>query len=156
MGGMNRLYLLIAFVALTIMPASANSLAALQWEKRPLLLFAQSRSDAGLDKQMELLRERRPDLAERDMLVLVTQGTQDTIAAIGYTALPGGTARDLRERFKPGSKGMTVILVGKDGAEKGRWSQVVDPDEIFALIDAMPMRLNEMGEAGEAEETPTN
>ncbi len=151
MGSMNRLLLsLIALVALTVMPASADPLADLQWEKRPLLLFAKSRSDAGLDKQLELLRERRTDLAERDMLVLVTQGTQDTIAAIGYTALPGGTARDLRERFKPGPKGLTIILVGKDGGEKGRWTQVVDPDTLFALIDAMPMRQNETGEA------PTN
>ena len=44
-------------------------------------------------------------------------------------------------------KGLTVILIGKDGGEKGRWSQLVDPDEVFALIDAMPMRQREAGDA---------
>ena len=27
-----------------------------------------------------------------------------------------------------------------DGAEKGRWTQPLDPRELFDLIDAMPMR----------------
>lgn len=139
--------LLAAFAGTGMTSAAADSLAGLKGEKRALLLFAKSRSDASFDKQLEILRERRPDLAERDLLVLATQGTQDTIPAIGYTALPSGTARDLRERFQPSTKGLTVILIGKDGGEKGRWSQLVEPDEIFALIDAMPMRQREIGEA---------
>ena len=45
---------------------AADSLKALQWEKRPLLLFAKSRSFAPLDQQVDLLRSYRPDLEERE------------------------------------------------------------------------------------------
>lgn len=123
---------------------AADSLNALQWEKRPLLLFAKSRSFAPLDQQVDLLRSYRPDLEDRDMVVLSTTGRQETSSAIGYVSINRGTARQLKKRFEPADRGLTVILVGKDGGEKARWQQVVDPQVIFDIIDAMPMRQNEM------------
>jgi len=36
-----------------------------------------------------------------------------------------------------------LMLVGKDGAVKFRSDKVVVPDEIFGLIDQMPMRQKE-------------
>ena len=123
---------------------AAEPLKHLQWEKRPLLLFAKSRSFAPLDRQVDLLRDYRPDLEERDMVVLSTTGNQETSAAIGYVPINRGTARQLRKKYEPDSKGLTVILIGKDGGEKARWQAVVDPQEIFDLIDSMPMRQDEV------------
>ncbi|MDD9911258.1 MAG: DUF4174 domain-containing protein [Ahrensia sp.] len=134
---------IVVMLASTFPAAAADPLAGLQWEARPLLLFAKSRSDASLDKQIDLLRERRPDLRERQMVVFRTAGNEDTRAAIGYVDLPRGAARSLRRRFEPRPNGLTVILVGKDGTEKGRWERVVEPDEIFELVDSMPMRQRE-------------
>ena len=37
-----------------------------------------------------------------------------------------------------------MILIGKDGGEKQRWSEPVEPQEFFQIIDAMPMRQDEM------------
>ena len=130
------------------MPATAlaDPLAGLRGEKRVLLLFSKSRSLSTLDRFVDLLRERRPDLEERDMVVLVTAGSDPTYSAIGYTSLPSGANRDLRRRFEPQRSGLTVVLVGKDGTEKARFRSVVDPDAIFALVDAMPMRQREIGE----------
>ena len=123
---------------------AAEPLKHLQWEKRPLLLFAKSRSFAPLDRQVDLLRDYRPDLEERDMVVLSTTGNQETSAAIGYFPINRGTARQLKKKYEPEARGLTVILIGKDGGEKARWQQVVDPQEIFDLIDSMPMRQDEM------------
>ena len=50
----------------------------------------------------------------------------------------------LRSHYRVGAGQFTVILVGKDGGEKYRAERVVDPDELFALIDMMPMRRREM------------
>ena len=75
---------------------------------------------------------------------------QATMAAIGYVSLPAGAERDLRERFKPEAKGLTIILVGKDGTEKGRWTQPLDPGGLFALIDTMPMRQQEIRDASDS------
>lgn len=40
-----------------------------------------------------------------------------------------------------------VSLIGKDGHLKNRWNAPVAPEEVFSLIDAMPMRQNEMRDA---------
>ena len=37
-----------------------------------------------------------------------------------------------------------ILLIGKDGGVKSVWSRVVETKEIFALVDAMPMRRSEM------------
>ncbi len=128
--------------------AQTAALKDLQWEKRVLLLFAKSRSDASLDRQVDLLRERRPDLEERKLVVLVTAGDRDTASAIGYAFLPAGASRNLRRTFEPAERGLTAILVGLDGGEKARWQRLVAPDEIFDLIDSMPMRQSEMEKSG--------
>ncbi len=125
---------------------AADPLEGLTGKSRPILLFAKSRSDANLDRQIDLLRERRPDLADRDIVVFRTAGNEDTRSAIGYVDLPRGAAFELRKRFGPLRSGLTVILIGKDGTEKGRWERLVPPQEIFDLIDTMPMRKREIEE----------
>ena len=40
------------------------------------------------------------------------------------------------------------MLVGKDGTVKHRSGEPVEPDELYALIDEMPMRRREMRERG--------
>ncbi len=146
---MKYILFLAAFLMAALMnPAYSDALEGLIGKKRPLLLFSKSRSLASLDEQIDLLRDRRPEISERDMIVFVTEGTQDTIPAIGYATLPRGAARDLKRRFEPNPSGMTMVLVGKDGDEKARWNRVVNPQEIFDLIDSMPMRQSEMREGG--------
>ena len=129
-------------------PASANPLASLQWEKRIVLMFSPSRSLATLDRQEDDFRERRPDLKDRDIDVFTIAGSSPVQDAIGYTRLPSGANRDLRRLYEPFRTGLTIVLIGRDGTEKQRWNKHVDVDEIFALIDTMPMRQREMREDG--------
>jgi uncharacterized protein DUF4174 len=51
---------------------------------------------------------------------------------------------DVHEREAPG---FTVELLGKDGGVKARWSDVVGREELWARIDAMPMRRRELRDA---------
>jgi hypothetical protein len=48
------------------------------------------------------------------------------------------------------ASGFTVELVGKDGAVRARWGDVVGREELWARIDAMPMRRREQREADAA------
>ena len=82
--------------------------------------------------------------AERDVVVIhVFAGEQ--ASADGVDIGPAA-ARDLHDAFGPrdANGGLTVVLVGKDGSEKLRRTGVVDPTELFDLIDSMPMRQEEM------------
>ena len=98
------LLLLMAAVAMIPSSAHADPLDGLRGSKRVLLLFSKSRSLSSLDRQIDLLRELRPELDERDMVVLVTAANDETYNAIGYSDLPRGAARDLLRPVRPGPR----------------------------------------------------
>ena len=124
--------------------ASADILSPLLWKNRVLILFDASRSSAPLDRQIDILRQRRSEMRERDLVAISNPGKSDTASVIGYVSITPGANRELRNRFKPAAHAMTIVLVGKDGTEKGRWQKLVQADEIFDLIDSMPMRQKEI------------
>ena len=108
-------------------PVQADSLRAYRWEYRPIIVFAED-GDPRLAAQLDLLRAAKAQLIDRDNLIVVD---------------PGGDSA-LAQRFRP--DGFTVILVGLDGGEKFRSTDVVDPRALNALIDTMPMRQQELRE----------
>jgi hypothetical protein len=50
----------------------------------------------------------------------------------------------LRRQFQVDDRRFTVVLLGKDGGEKFRSSKPVTIEKLDALIDAMPMRQQEV------------
>nr|MCU0790784.1 DUF4174 domain-containing protein [Nitratireductor sp.] len=133
--------LLAAILSISAMPAkAAEPLAPLIGKKRVLLLFSKSRSDAQLDRQMALFNDQRSGFDARKTVVFTVLGGREPMAFIGYASLPFGAGRDLHAQFSPAPQGITVILVGLDGTEKGRWQHPVDPQAVFDLIDSMPMQ----------------
>ncbi len=50
----------------------------------------------------------------------------------------------LRDRFAADTDRYVAVLVGKDGFEKLRAGQPILNETLFATIDAMPMRRQEM------------
>ena len=54
------------------------------------------------------------------------------------------TAQSLRDKFDIARSENTVILIGKDGGIKLNRQDQTRLEDLFALIDAMPMRQEEM------------
>jgi hypothetical protein len=84
--------------------------------QRVLVLSAPTADDSRLAAMRRELREKACAAGERDLVVLEELG----------------------------GAGFVVRLVGKDGGEKLRREAPVPVDEIFALIDTMPMRREEL------------
>ncbi|MDR9436792.1 MAG: DUF4174 domain-containing protein [Thiohalophilus sp.] len=135
--------ILLAQVGITS-TLTAGQLSDYEWQNRPLLLFAPDSDDPRLQQTRTRLDQHRCELDDRQMILgeFVAQG-QSRLAGKPVT---GQTAANLRERYgiEPGQ--FAVILIGKDGGEKYRLYEVPELDGIFALIDGMPMRQNEMAQ----------
>lgn len=84
---------------------------------RILVISAPSREDAAYQKQAAEFLAAWAGLVERDFLV--------------------------QTRFN--APAFSVVLIGKDGGEKLRQDSLLTARELFALVDAMPMRRAEMG-----------
>jgi hypothetical protein len=64
---------------------------------------------------------------------------RDQAAAL-LPAWRGLIERDFVIETRFGASAFSVVLVGKDGGEKLRRSTPLRPEELFALVDAMPLR----------------
>lgn len=115
--------------------APAPTLAAFRWRRRVVLAFAPSAEDPRL-------------LDQRRLLQGLTQGVNDRdLAFVAVTDRTGGAAdapADLRRRFHVAREAFAVILVGKDGHEALRRDRPIPAAELSAVIDAMPMRRDEV------------
>ncbi|WBA40270.1 DUF4174 domain-containing protein [Hymenobacter canadensis] len=116
-------------------PTSVAALVkASRWQQRVLLLYAPTATDPALLRQQKLLRTVAPELEARQLIVRELLGS----------ALPAADARYLTQQLGMAPGGFAVVLIGKDGGVKKRATQPLTPASLFATIDAMPMRQQEM------------
>jgi hypothetical protein len=67
-------------------------------------------------------------------------------AAVLLPAWHGLIERDFIVETRFGPAAFSVVLIGKDGGEKLRQTIPLAPADLFALVDAMPMRQAEIRE----------
>ena len=111
--------------------ADADPLALYRWNARILVVFAPNEGDPQLARQKDLLVGVGHGVAERDLVVL---------EAIGSSS----EADRLRRKLGVPDGEFRAVLVGKDGGAKLTDTAPIAPDRLFATIDAMPMRRQEV------------
>ena len=105
----------------------------LKWNKRLLVL------DANTVKAQELRAEIDRNIAswrDRDMHLVILEGDR-----VGGEEAEQD-AKAWRQKFGLPQEG--AVLVGKDGGVKERWPAAPQLQNIFDLVDAMPMRQREL------------
>ena len=115
---MNFLFLVSSIIFQTITVPLANH--------RLILIFGNNPSV--VQRQLVAFQKDSSGLAERDVIVKQVKPGDNLYQT--YQIIPN-------EPF-------TVILIGKDGGEKFRSSNILSTTQLFAMVDAMPMRQAEM------------
>lgn len=95
--------------------------------KRQVLIFGPPEGQQVIT-QLALLKKEAAGLKERDMSISVAAKKTTLYKKYGIAA----------------SEPFTIILVGKDGGEKYRSNKLTSAQQLFDLVDAMPMRKEEM------------
>lgn len=113
-------------------PLSADtiSLQDFVWQKRPLVIFADSPFDPRYVQQMEGIMPDLDSLLDRDVVIIT-----DTDPA---------ARSSVREKLRP--RGFMWVLIGKDGQVALRKPVPWDARELSQAIDRMPLRLDELRE----------
>jgi len=97
--------------------------------KRILAIYVTSADNANYKQQLQLLAADKAGLDERDIEVKTYIYSNSTAAKFKKHAVKGP---------------FTVTLTGKDGGEKHRTTQPITLQKLYGIIDAMPMRRDEM------------
>lgn len=138
------LMLLMAMSGFSSRNAQAQSpdLSVFKWKNRLLFLFAPNRNHPLFNALHKPLAASQSEAAERDLIIF--EIFESAASSMNGEAIDSKTARRLREKFDVLPTEFTVILIGKDGGIKLDRKEHTKLDDIFALIDAMPMRQDEM------------
>jgi len=113
-----------------------------QWKNRLLFLFAPDSRHPFFESLRAEIIAQKAEVDDRDLVVFEVLERESS--RMGDTLLGKEAADAIRKRFAAAPNRFTVILVGKDGGIKLKRNEETDLREIFALIDSMPMRQNEM------------
>ena len=114
-------------VFLLMSTLTSSELDRLRWQKRVVLIAAADETDPRISDQQRKFQNVQSELDRRDMQVFEVTGSNP-----------------IRSKFGVEEKAFAVILLGKDGSVKARKSDLVDPSDLFKLVDSMPMRKEEM------------
>ena len=134
--------LLLIFSLLKAVPAMSVPMDDYRWQNRPLSLFSPHAVHPQLQATLEQIEQQRCQFKDRDMVLGVF--LEDGASRISQQILAPSQVDTVRERFDVPAGQFAVILIGKDGGEKYRLYEAPELDRIFALIDGMPMRQQEM------------
>ena len=94
---------------------------------RKLYIFGEEQHSSLVQHQLKLLYEDSSGLVEREIQIITVSNKSSLWKA--FHVMPVAYA---------------VVLIGKDGGEKYRANQLLQPATLYSIIDAMPMRKNEI------------
>ncbi|MEM6764455.1 MAG: DUF4174 domain-containing protein [Bacteroidota bacterium] len=140
---MNPAVLLILWGFLTIHASQDDPLRKHRWQDRVLLVFSPSTADPLYQEQMKLFAKQEAGLDERNLVTYEVYPSSGKYP--NMTQLSPKDANALRNTYAIPPEAFVVILIGKDGGEKERKvNELFSIPSLFSLIDAMPMRRQEM------------
>lgn len=125
------------------MSTGETALDGYRWQNQLLLVFAPDADSALYRRQQEMLLVAECGLNERDMVIIFV--IRDAVSTKGRPAAPVA-AVDLRDAYGVLPHEFRVVLIGKDGGVKLRQEEPISAADLFALMNSMPMRKQEMGQ----------
>ena len=137
--------ILILIGCTSLMTLNGQDLKKHQWENRIVIVKA---SDIKSTKQEEQLKEFRnsfDELMDRKILVYKITGNDFVLIDYKNSALTtsGKTSKKLSDTILNKNENFEVILIGLDGGIKLQQTEIVLKEDLFNIIDSMPMRRNE-------------
>ena len=137
--------ILVVMINMIASAASVENIDLLKghrWTHRVLLVFANDDIDPRATQLEATLEAADCELADRHMVVVWI--LTDATSRVGGTVISEETANLLRSELRTQPGEFAVLLIGKDGGVKARYDVVPELEEIFGLIDGMPMRRAEL------------
>lgn len=139
--------LLIVATLLTFLNTPSNDpveidLNDYRWQNRILLIYAEHSSDMVYSEQISHFAEHQDGIEERDLLVISIFADEPSL--FGEKEMDENSTKQITGRYFSDAHEFILILIGKDGGVKLRADELVSTENLFGLIDSMPMRRSEM------------
>ena len=138
---MLKLTLLLFLFSTSSCMSTAQEISSHKWKNRVLIVLANDLENPILKKQVEELKKHTAGLIERKLIVYISTPQK---FKQGLDSENWEISNEIYSEFKDLKSGFEIILVGLDGGIKSRNENFTPAQNIFALIDGMPMRRQEI------------
>ncbi len=112
------------------------------WKNRVLIVFSATEQSDQYKQQIQLLEKQEEELNDRDLVTFKV--FKDHMINPAGKSLGKESADELRDKYKVKEGEFAILLIGKDGTLKIKQETLLPTDHLFATIDSMPMRQQEM------------
>lgn len=132
---------ILIFLILNTFKSMSQNITSHQWENRVLLILTNSIENSVFQNQIKELKTHKNGLTDRKLIVY-----QTTKAAYkkGLNNEVWKEASNLYEKYNPKQATFKIVLIGLDGGEKLEQSEFLSCEDLFKIIDVMPMRKSEL------------
>ena len=117
-----------------------------KWKSRILIVKTLSSNSKKHNNQLKEFKNSDKDFKERKLVLYIIN--QDKFSLTNYTDstlnYSGKVTKSLAENILTESEDFEIILIGLDGRIKLKQNEILLKEDLFSLIDSMPMRKNEM------------
>jgi hypothetical protein len=103
--------------------------------------MSENPNDPLVKQQVSLFSKDAEEMKERKLLLM--QVFPEFYLMGGDSAIRR-TSGEVYFDYKSAKKSFEMVLIGLDGEEKMRRAELIRPQDLYAIIDAMPMRRYEM------------
>ena len=128
--------IVLLLLMLQLNTMSSQDFREFKWKKRILLLIDTKNDLNTRNLQLSEFNARYNEMKERDLVLFVYNGKE--------VLDRDGMLTDINPDNLSYGEFQGIILIGKDGGVKFRKKYLVKANEVFDLIDQMPMRRSEM------------
>ncbi len=139
-----KMILIFCFLMLglcTITTMEAQDLSIHQWENRVLLLLVEDTQNFSYQAQLSILKSQEKALKDRKILVYHLQASQYKKGLNGEEWI---ISQGVFQQYKSSTAPFEIVLLGLDGGVKLQQSKLLPAQDLFNLIDQMPMRKREL------------
>ena len=128
--------IVLLLLTLQLNTMTSQDFREFKWKKRILLLIDTKNDLNTRNLQLSEFNARSNEMKERDLVLFVYNGKE--------VLDRDGMLTDINPDNLSYGEFQGIILIGKDGGVKFRKKYLVKANEVFDLIDQMPMRRSEM------------
>lgn len=126
--------------------SNGQDLNDFKWKNRILIVKTLKSDSEKFDDQLNELKNSNEEFNERKLVLFTMK--KDDFSLIDFTTGESGYSGKVSESISKNilnqSSGFEIILIGLDGGIKLRQGEILLKEDLFRIIDAMPMRKNEM------------
>lgn len=139
-------HLILGLLILNCSNMTAQNLKKHQWKNRIIIVLNNSTKNENFKNQISELKSHEKGLKERKLLIYHIEPRRYRIGLNGSDNWV--ESEKLYQEFGHSDKAFKVILIGLDGGIKLEQNEFLSADKLFSIIDAMPMRKNEIRNKG--------